>query len=164
MKCFDDDSKGNWNMNSLNSYCKRWPHELNTILIWISIYNILGPVIAMCASFLKTFAWCKFGPGGLNVPSVTLKLNSYLFCDLWVIDDLGTRCYCNVNYLFIMQRRCPIAIDYVNLGWLNLASWPLSSIVIGYANYGMICVIHITDMVKCRLDDIVMCEHFIQNI
>jgi hypothetical protein len=82
---------------------------------------------------------------------------------LWVIDDLGTRCYCNVNTLFIMQRRCPIAIDYVNLGWLNPASWPLSSIVIGYANYGMICVIHITDMVKCRLDDIVMCEHFIQN-
>jgi hypothetical protein len=83
MRCLDDDSKGTWNMNSLNSYCKRWPHELNTILIWISIYNILGPVIAMCASFLKTFAWCKFGPGGLNVPSVTLKPNSYLFCDLW---------------------------------------------------------------------------------
>jgi hypothetical protein len=57
-----------------------------------------------------------------------------------------------------MQRRCPIAIDYVNLGWLNPASWPLSSIAIGYANYGMICVWAID------LDDIVMCEHFIQNI
>jgi glutamate mutase epsilon subunit len=46
-----------------------------------------------------------------------------------------------------------IAIGYVNLEWLNAASRPLSSIAVGYANYGMNSVSHITDMVKCRHDD-----------
>ena len=81
-------------MNSLNSYFKRWSRELNAILLWISIYNIWGVsfvlydykcnlVIAMCASFLKTFVWCKFGARWLNVLSMTLEPNFYLFCDLW---------------------------------------------------------------------------------
>jgi hypothetical protein len=71
----------------------------------------------------------------------------------WPLSPIVIHC---VNYdiisLFIIQCRWPlslIAIGYVNSGWLNAASWPLSSIAI------VVCWIlfprHITDMVKVGL-------------
>jgi hypothetical protein len=119
-----------------------------------------NPVIAMCASFLKTFVLCKFGPRWLNVPSMTLKPNCYLFCELWsdifesfmtLEPDAIAMCFIHNNSTPVTLS--PIAIGYVNLEWLNAASRPLSSIVVGCANYGMNSVSHITDMVQCRLDD-----------
>jgi hypothetical protein len=116
------------------SYCKRWSPELKAILIWISIRNMWVVVydykcnlaIAMCASFLKAFVWCKFGSRWLNVPRWPFNPIAIHFVNNEMISlNRWTRCYCIVNYLFIMQHR-----------------WPLSSIVIGYANFGII---------KCRL-------------